>query len=116
PFSQRGPLPRSRGPVYGSVGASSVGSPPTPTPSTIPGGRTPASGSTRSRGPIRETPTSPRLIGACGSPPPSDHPRGENSSFGVYAVEGPDPGNPDEPPLDRIVRFHDAVALRPFCD
>ena len=45
-----------------------------------------------------------------------DHPRGENSSFGVYAVEGPDPENPDEPPLDRIVRFHDAVALRPFCD
>jgi hypothetical protein len=31
-------------------------------------------------------------------------------------VQGPDPGNPDEPPLDRIVRFHDAVALRPFCD
>ncbi len=49
-------------------------------------------------------------------PDPFDHPRGENSSFGVYAVEGPDPANPDEPPLDRIVRFHDAVALRPFCD
>jgi hypothetical protein len=49
-------------------------------------------------------------------PDPFDHPRGENSSFGVYAVEGPDAGNPDEPPLDRIVRFHDAVALRPFCD
>jgi hypothetical protein len=41
---------------------------------------------------------------------------GHNSSFGMYAVQGPDPSNPDEPPLDRIVRFHDAVALRPFCD
>jgi hypothetical protein len=41
---------------------------------------------------------------------------GHNSSFGMYAVQGPDPANPDEPPLDRIVRFHDAVALRPFCD
>jgi hypothetical protein len=49
-------------------------------------------------------------------PDPFDHPRGQDSSFGVYAVEGPDPDNPDEPPLDRIVRFHDAVALRPFCD
>jgi hypothetical protein len=49
-------------------------------------------------------------------PDPFDHPRGKDSSFGVYAVEGPDPANPDEPPLDRIVRFHDAVALRPFCD
>jgi len=39
----------------------------------------------------------------------------EASSFGVYAVQGPDPANPDEPPLDRIVRFQDAVALRPFC-
>jgi hypothetical protein len=48
-------------------------------------------------------------------PDPFDHPRGERSSFGVYAVQGPDPANPDEPPLDRIVRFHDAVALRPFC-
>jgi len=48
-------------------------------------------------------------------PDPYDHPWGERSSFGVYAVEGPDPSRPDEPPLDRIVRFHDAVALRPFC-
>jgi hypothetical protein len=49
-------------------------------------------------------------------PDPYDHQWGENSSFGVYAVQGPDPSNPDEPPLDRIVRFHDPVALRPFCD
>ncbi|MGH9277408.1 MAG: hypothetical protein ACRD12_04790, partial [Acidimicrobiales bacterium] len=28
---------------------------------------------------------------------------------------GPDPAHPDEPPLDRIVRFQDPVALRPFC-
>ncbi len=49
-------------------------------------------------------------------PDPFDHPRGQDSSFGMYAVEGPDPANPDEPPLDRIVRFHDAVALRPFCE
>jgi hypothetical protein len=41
---------------------------------------------------------------------------GHNSSFGMYALQGPDPANPDEPPLDRIVRFHGAVALRPFCD
>ncbi|HEX2807050.1 MAG TPA: hypothetical protein VHN80_12870, partial [Kineosporiaceae bacterium] len=44
-----------------------------------------------------------------------DDPWGHQSSFGVYAVQGPDPANPDEPPLDRIVRFHDAVAVRPFC-
>jgi hypothetical protein len=31
-------------------------------------------------------------------------------------VQGPDPANPDEPPLDRIIRFQDAVAQRPFCD
>ena len=49
-------------------------------------------------------------------PDPFDHPRGQDSSFGVFAVEGPDPANPDEPPLDRIVRFHDAVALRPSCE
>jgi hypothetical protein len=49
-------------------------------------------------------------------PDPFDHPWGESSSFGVYAVQGPDPANPDEPPLDRIIRFQDAVALRPFCD
>ncbi|MGY1617380.1 hypothetical protein ACI797_11640 [Geodermatophilus sp. SYSU D00691] len=49
-------------------------------------------------------------------PDPFDHPWGENSSFGVYAVQGPDPDHPDEPPLDRVVRFHDAVALRPFCE
>ena len=44
-----------------------------------------------------------------------DDPWGHNSSFGVYAVQGPDPDHPDEPPLDRIVRFSDPVALRPFC-
>ena len=44
-----------------------------------------------------------------------DDPWGHNSSFGVYAVQGPDPAHPDEPPLDRIVRFTDPVALRPFC-
>ncbi|WP_216870596.1 hypothetical protein [Modestobacter excelsi] len=49
-------------------------------------------------------------------PDPFDHPWGENSSFGVFAVQGPDPDHPDEPPLDRVVRFHDGVALRPFCD
>jgi hypothetical protein len=48
-------------------------------------------------------------------PDPFDHPWGENSSFGVYAVQGPDPANPDEPPLDRIIRFQDGVAVRPFC-
>jgi hypothetical protein len=48
-------------------------------------------------------------------PDPFDHPWGENSSFGVYAVRGPDPANPDEPPLDRIIRFQDGVAVRPFC-
>lgn len=48
-------------------------------------------------------------------PDPFDSPFGEQSSFGVYAVQGPDPAHPDEPPLDRIVRFHDAAALRPFC-
>jgi len=48
-------------------------------------------------------------------PDPWDSPWGEQSSFGVYAVQGPDPANPDEPPLDRIVRFQDGVALRPFC-
>ncbi len=45
-----------------------------------------------------------------------DHPWGENSNFGVFAVQGPDPDHPDEPPLDRIVRFHDGVAVRPFCE
>ena len=45
-----------------------------------------------------------------------DDPWGHNSSFGVYAVQGPDPDHPDEPPLDRIIRFSDPVALRPFCD
>lgn len=48
-------------------------------------------------------------------PDPFDHPWGERSSFGVYAVQGPDPGNPDEPPLDRIIRFHGDAARRPFC-
>jgi hypothetical protein len=47
---------------------------------------------------------------------PFDEPWGTaNSSFRVYAVQGPDPAHPDEPPLDRIIRFQDAVALRPFC-
>ena len=44
-----------------------------------------------------------------------DDPWGHNSSFGVYAVQGPDPAHPDEPPLDRIIRFSDPVAPRPFC-
>ena len=47
-------------------------------------------------------------------PDPFNDPWGVNSSFGMYAVQGPDPAHPDEPPLDRIVRFQDAVALRPF--
>jgi hypothetical protein len=49
-------------------------------------------------------------------PDPFNSPWGLNSSFGMYAVEGPDPTNPDEPPLDRIIRFQDPVALRPFCE
>jgi hypothetical protein len=49
-------------------------------------------------------------------PDPFNHPWGVNSSFGMYAVQGPDPANPDEPPLDRIIRLQDAVALRPFSD
>lgn len=49
-------------------------------------------------------------------PDPFNHPWGVNSSFGMYAVQGPDPAHPDEPPLDRIVRFQDPVALRPFGD
>ena len=49
-------------------------------------------------------------------PDPHDHPWGIASSFGMYAVQGPDPDNPDEPPLDRIVRFEAPVALRPFCE
>lgn len=40
------------------------------------------------------------------------HPWGEDSSFGMYAVRGPDPTNPIEPPLDRIIRFQEPVALR----
>jgi len=48
-------------------------------------------------------------------PDPFDHQWGEQSSFGVYAVQGPDPNNPHEPPLDRVIRFQEAVALRPFC-
>ena len=50
------------------------------------------------------------------NPDPYDHPWGERSAFGTYAVQGPDGVEPDEPPLDRIIRFQDAVALRPFCD
>jgi hypothetical protein len=48
-------------------------------------------------------------------PDPWDHPWGVKSSLGSYAVQGPDPEHPDEPPLDRIIRFHDPVALRPLC-
>lgn len=44
-----------------------------------------------------------------------DDPWGTNSSIGMFSVQGPDPANPDEPPFDRVVRFQDAVALRPFC-
>ena len=44
-----------------------------------------------------------------------DDPWGQDSSFGMYAVQGPDPDHPDEPPLDRIIRFSGAVAPRPFC-
>ena len=49
-------------------------------------------------------------------PDPFNSPFGMNSSFGMYAVQGPDPANPDEPPLDRIVRLQDPVALRLFCE
>jgi hypothetical protein len=49
-------------------------------------------------------------------PDPFDDPWGQNSSFGMYAVQGPDPAHPDEPPLDRIIRLHDPVAPRPFCE
>jgi len=49
-------------------------------------------------------------------PDPFDHPFGINSSFGSFAVAGPDPAHPDEPPFDRIVRLQDAPYLRPFCD
>ena len=41
-----------------------------------------------------------------------EHLWGENSSFGMYAVQGPNPDNPIEPPLDRVIRFHEPVALR----
>jgi len=44
-----------------------------------------------------------------------DDPWGHDSSFGMYAVQGPDPDHPNEPPLDRIIRFSGAVAPRPFC-
>jgi hypothetical protein len=48
------------------------------------------------------------------------HPWGVDSSFSMYAVQSADvlPPNapPDEPPLDRIIRFQDIVAQRPFCD
>lgn len=51
---------------------------------------------------------------------PFDDPWGTDSSdFRLYAVRGPnaeDPNQPpDEPALDRTIRFHDAVALRPHC-
>lgn len=44
-----------------------------------------------------------------------DDPWGTSSSIGMYSVQGPDPSAPDEPPFDRVIRFQDAVALRPFC-
>ncbi|MBL8814340.1 MAG: hypothetical protein JNM43_29500 [Planctomycetaceae bacterium] len=44
-----------------------------------------------------------------------DHPWGVSSSFGLYAVQGPNPSSPYEPSLDRIIRFETAIALRPFC-
>jgi hypothetical protein len=48
------------------------------------------------------------------------HAWGVDSSFSMYAVHSSDviaPGEPpDEPPLDRIIRFQDIVAQRPFCD
>lgn len=51
---------------------------------------------------------------------PFDHAWGTSgatgSFFRMYAVDGPDPLDPFEPPLDRIIRFQDGVALRPFCD
>jgi hypothetical protein len=50
-----------------------------------------------------------------------DHEWGTSaSSFRMYAVQGPLALDPnvatDEPPLDRIIRFHDGVAVRPLCD
>jgi hypothetical protein len=52
---------------------------------------------------------------------PFNHQWGTDVSFfRMYAIEGANPLDPNqptlEPPLDRIIRFHDAVALRPFCD
>lgn len=47
-------------------------------------------------------------------PDPFDHQWGNASSFGSYSVRGPDVANPNEPPLDRIVRFNDPVGVRPF--
>jgi len=44
-----------------------------------------------------------------------DHKWGAMSSFGMYAVQGPNAAAPFEPPLDRIVRFQNAVALRSLC-
>ncbi|MBL4803128.1 MAG: hypothetical protein JKY45_14685 [Emcibacter sp.] len=50
-------------------------------------------------------------------PDPFDHSWGtDNSGFRAYSVQGPDAANPDEPPLDRIIRFHDPVAMREFCE
>jgi hypothetical protein len=41
------------------------------------------------------------------------------SDFRLYAVQGPnetDPNlPPDEPPLDRVIRFQDGEAVRPYC-
>lgn len=46
-----------------------------------------------------------------------DEPWGtELSSFRAYSVQGPNPNDPDEPPLDRIIRFQKPVALRDFCE
>jgi hypothetical protein len=44
-----------------------------------------------------------------------NNPWGQFSSFGMYAVEGPNPAHPAEPPLDRIIRFQNPVALRSLC-
>jgi hypothetical protein len=52
---------------------------------------------------------------------PYNEPWGTSSSgFLMYAVDGGNPLDPTQPPaepaLDRIIRFHDPVALRPLCE
>ena len=44
-----------------------------------------------------------------------DSPWGQFSSFGMYAVQGSNAAEPAEPPLDRIIRFQNPVALRSLC-